>query len=186
MRQKVQQAYLEAMGIEVWVARDSAQHEPLAEPAVVAATRPEPESPAPVPMEHPAETEWPAATGALLIGPGTGNTLLVCSNAEEAATPLAADICRCLAVEPVWAWPATSSTPEEQAMPLAQAIKERLFTRILVFGAGLLDAELDSRTAVMSSARLIEAQTITTLRGSSAARKELWQLLVSNQWCGQT
>ncbi len=183
MRQKVQQAYLQAMGIEVWVARDSVQDEAYAEPEAVAAVRPEPAAEAAV--QQPAVTEWPAATGALLIGPGTGNTLLVCSNAEEAATPLAADICRCLAVEPVWAWPATASTPAEQAMPLPQAIKERLFTRILVFGAGLLDAELDSRTAVMSSARLIEAQTITTLRSSSAARKELWQLLVSNQWCGQ-
>ena len=73
-------AYLEALGIPVWVRKGQA-----------------------------AATSRPAAAG-LRLGPGTGRFLLLCAGADETAGRLAADIARVLGEEPVWAWPAVEET----------------------------------------------------------------------------
>ena len=69
-----QRAYLEAMGIPVWISKEHAEQENLQ-----------------------------AAPG-LKVGPGSSQILLVCAGAEEASRRIAADIARCLKSEPVWAW----------------------------------------------------------------------------------
>lgn len=142
--------YLSAMGIEIWIPRAGAA-------ADVSTSCP------------------PAIAASLVIGPGRGDTLLLCGDPAEAATPLAADIARSLAGEPVWAWPA----PDESvpAMPLQQAIEERLFTRVLVFGSGLLAPAMGPPAKVLGSARLIRVDSIPRLLKSGAARRALWLAL---------
>ncbi len=69
-----QRAYLEAMGIPVWVRKEYVDQVPgLVSPA-------------------------------LKLGPGAANVLLVCARVDEPATRIAADIARSLKAEPVWAW----------------------------------------------------------------------------------
>lgn len=72
-----QQAYLDAMGIEVWRLRD-----------IDSATGPE-----------------PVCAPLLKLAPGSGGILLVCSEDTDSATRLANDINRTLGNVPVWAWP---------------------------------------------------------------------------------
>jgi DNA polymerase III psi subunit len=72
-----QQAYLEAMDIEVWNLR-------AAVPGVTAAT---------------------TGHAQLKLGPGRGGVLLVCATDSESAGRLANDINRSLGGAPVWAWP---------------------------------------------------------------------------------
>ena len=69
-------AYLEAMGIPVWVRKEIA-----------------------------AKPGREAAAG-LRLGPGSGQFLLLCANAGETSGHLASDITRVFTAEPVWAWPA--------------------------------------------------------------------------------
>jgi DNA polymerase III psi subunit len=72
-----QQAYLDAMGIEVWSLRD-----------VISA----------------AEVDQPISPG-IKLGPGSGGVLLICEAADDSASRLANDIGRALGGVPVWAWP---------------------------------------------------------------------------------
>jgi len=69
-------AYLEAMGIPVWVRKEFAAQAGRDELA------------------------------GLRLGPGSGQFLLLCANAGETAGHLASDIARVFSAEPVWAWPA--------------------------------------------------------------------------------
>jgi hypothetical protein len=71
-----QRAYLEAMGIPVWVRRG------------------------------PAQAAGPTQVASLQLGPGTGSVLLLCAGVSESSSQLAADIARALGSEPVWGWPA--------------------------------------------------------------------------------
>ena len=71
-----QRAYLEAMGIPVWVRRGLAQ------------------------------AAGPTPVAALQLGPGKGPLLLLCAGVHESSSLLAADIARALRCEPVWGWPA--------------------------------------------------------------------------------
>lgn len=70
-----QRAYLEAMGIPVWVRRG------------------------------PAQAAGPRQVAGLQLGPGKGPLLLLCAGVSESSSQLAADIARALCCEPVWGWP---------------------------------------------------------------------------------
>ncbi len=161
--------YLGAMGIDLWVPRTTATR-------VSAAAR----RPAPSEETSALQPDTPMACGLTLagrvvLGPGAGSTLLLCSKPGEAATALAADIARSLGSEPVWSWPAhDESVP---GMPLEQAIEERLFTRVLVFGHDLLAPAADPGVQVIGSARLIRVDSIPVLVQSGAARRALWLAL---------
>lgn len=72
-----QQAYLDAMDIDVWLLRGSSQPE-----TVVAANELE-----------------------LKMGPGSGGVLLICALDSDSASRLANDISRAMGSNPVWAWP---------------------------------------------------------------------------------
>lgn len=74
MNSSSQRAYLEVLGIPVWIRKELADQESTGTPA------------------------------GLKLGPGSSQTLLVCASADEAARRIAADIARCLKSEPVWAW----------------------------------------------------------------------------------
>jgi hypothetical protein len=159
--------YLEALGIDVWVpvhhvagARSSSGDEDQA---------PEPVS-------------TQSLSHSIVIGPGTGSLMLLCANSEEASTPLAADIARCLDCEPVWSW--LSPAGSDNGVPLEQAVADRLFTRILGFGTALEGAGIDPSAPALGSARLLRTASLPELARLAAARKALWAELSANQWCG--
>jgi hypothetical protein len=74
-----------------------------------------------------------------------------------------------------------------QGISLRQAIEQRLFTRVLVFGkqlegiAGELPAE--AKTSVIASARIVRTNSFSELAESSAAKRALWLELRSVDWC---
>ena len=73
-----QRAYLDAMGIPVWVARGGAPEKSLED----------------------------APRGRIQLGPGDGQLMLLCGSISEPAGKLATDVARALGTRPVWAWPA--------------------------------------------------------------------------------
>jgi hypothetical protein len=165
MERGLQIRYLRALGIDVWVLR-----------------RP-PESGGPA-AESDAEsslgdrpTDEPRGASPWVIGPGNGSLLLLCGSPEEAASPLATDIARCLNGEPVWGWPAPGRGAE--GVPLEAAIRERLFTGVLVFGG----AARENTPAVSGSARLLRVPAIFDLARDPHARRALWARLRATGWC---
>lgn len=68
------QAYLEALGIPVWVRKELAGLEPDFVPAK------------------------------LTLGPGNGEVLMICASVDQPSGQIASDIARSLKYEPVWAW----------------------------------------------------------------------------------
>lgn len=168
--------YLSALGIDVWVPRSTGApgctDGYVDEPAKEEIARDQK-------VEHPAGVT--GLVGDIVIGPGNSNTLLLCSSADEAATVLAADIARSLDCEPVWSWPVQGTT--DQGIPLAQAIEERLFTRLVVFGHGLLGNNGETGLPLIRSARIIQAESIPVLARNGLSRKVLWQQLSDSNWC---
>ena len=162
--------YLKALGIDVWIPRK--------------VEVPDTQAALPARQEPRTGTLPGTSPASFVIGPGNGNTLLLCGSAAEAATALAADIARCLDCEPVWGWPAQS--PAEQGIGLKQAIEERLFTRLLVFGPGLADDGREAASPAIRSARRIQADPMTELLTSGPARQKLWHQLSANNWCATT
>jgi hypothetical protein len=135
------QAYLEAMGFDVWVARPAA---------------PEPDR--------------------LVVGPGQGSTLLVCANPEQSASKLGADIVRAIGGDPAWAWPDPEGTPDSPR--LEDAVRDNLFTRVIVFGAGTSE-RLSGRTmpSIIASATVSVVTDMDELATRGIAKQEFWKLL---------
>jgi len=133
------QAYLEALGLDVWVARPA-----------------------------------PAEASALQVGPGEHSTLLVCDSAEASALRIAGDIARAIGGQPVWAWPADRQS--DGAVSLEQAVSERLFTRVIVFGP-LAESCLPGRSAVLGSASVAVTCSLGELAGQGQSRRDFWKLL---------
>jgi hypothetical protein len=112
----------------------------------------------------------------LIVGPGSGNMLLLCQDSQEASTALSADICRYLGGTPVWSWP---DNEQRQDYPsIKQAIDQGLFTRLVVFGPELAARQFKGKTLrTISSARVITAPSMDEIIASADARKQLWLLL---------
>lgn len=156
------QAYLKAMGIDVWIPRSA---------------------PAGSRESLPLETGTGETTRELqiFVGPGSGSTMLLCASAAEAATELASDIARSLEGEPVWAWLASGDSTPGVSLPLA--IEEHLFTRVLVFGLEPLARAGSGKNRIVGSAELVWTDPIPGLAESGAARQRLWQQLSASHWC---
>lgn len=150
--------YLQAMGVEVWLPRGGP---PVGNPA---------QSPA-----QPVEQGRQALPGVgLRLGPGNGSCLLVCAGPEQSATPLASDLARVLGATPVWAWP--SEDPDSGA--LAQAVDDRLFTSVVVFGAGLAARVCGGEPpASCGSAQLLVGPDLEELLTQADARRQCWAVL---------
>jgi hypothetical protein len=118
-----------------------------------------------------------------VVGPGSGNTLLVCARSEETATALAADIARSLEGEPVWAWPAAGT--DEPGTTLAAAVEAHMFDRVLIFGSGPGAGADTGKGGIAGKAQLIRAEPIAALLESSDARRGLWQQLSASGWSAQ-
>ena len=111
----------------------------------------------------------------LVIGPGQGSSLLVCESPEACSTPLAGDIARALGNDPAWAWP----DPDPAAgTPLEEAIGDRLFTELIVFGddlaGNLFGADVP---AVMASSSISVAPGLDELEVRGTAKQALWQII---------
>ena len=112
----------------------------------------------------------------LVIGPGSGGTLLLCRDAGESATRVSADICRYLADGPAWAWPDPAGSP--QFPSLQEAIAQGLFTRVLIFGRALGSQLFKSQVPeIIGSAPILVAPDLDQLAASAHARRDLWLLL---------
>lgn len=144
-----QQAYLDAMDIDVWLLRQ----QPLTQASVPAAT--------------------PAAKSpGLKLGPGGGGVLLLCAVDVDSASRLANDIARALGNNPVWAW------PHADAACLSDAIDENLFTTVAIFGDELASQFFEGELpASVNSANLVLLPSMQNIRDSADARQQLWNAI---------
>ena len=153
-----QHAYLDAMGVEVWALRDSAQLPEIEDhPQISADTN----------QNH------SVTTGTRLkIGSGNGGVLLICAVDADSARRLANDLTRALGSVPVWAWP----DDEPAATELSCAVDEKLFTTVAVFGDELAGQFFeDTLPDAVGSARLVLLPSMQELETSADARRSLWE-----------
>jgi hypothetical protein len=170
--------YLQAMGIDAWISRDRAKAE-----AIVGSSVPESEPLAS--LQLPGLNAGPSTQEIRYeIGPGSGQTLVLCASREQAASPLASDIARCLDEVPVWGWQEKPVGPEGAAqagLSLQSAIEDRLFTRVLLFCN--LPAEPSGQAQVIGSALVIRAPALPELANNPQQKRALWMQLVQHGWC---
>jgi len=146
MIESQRRAYLEALDITVW----------LRKPAV--------------------DDLAPANPERLALESGSGCTLLLCRDAGERASPIAADICRYLGDDAVWGWP----DPEQDLSnpSVVEAVDQRLITRVVILGAKLAERLFDDAIpSVLKSAQVVVSSDLDELVLSGACRKSLWRML---------
>lgn len=115
----------------------------------------------------------------LVIGPGEGSTLLVCDDPQVCSTVLAGDITRALGNDPAWAWPEPNHDPATGTR-LEEAIENRLFTRLIVFGDDLAGKLFGKDVpAVMVSSSISVAPGLDELAVRGTAKQSLWQIISS-------
>lgn len=183
-----QAEYLRAMGIDVWMWRERGLRDVADDGAADATSVPKVESNL-EPNFEPALEPRPGAslrtaeltaTG-LVVGPGNGSLLLICDGPADTSLPIAADIARCLAEEPVWGWPADSASAP--GVPLEETVRDRMFTGVLAFGEAAAAAAGDTDKGVRGSARILRAASMAELAADPAARRTLWSQLRATDWC---
>lgn len=110
----------------------------------------------------------------LRVGPGEGGCLFVCERAEQSGGRLAADLARACREQPVWSWPAA----DEDAPDIGAAVRERLFTTVIVFGEALAGELFEASVPeTVGSARVVAAPDLDTLAADPAARRACWSAL---------
>jgi hypothetical protein len=164
-----QQAYLDAMDIGVWVLRDA--------PPVALPPKPQLETSVETPPEARPETQHvitsTANASGLKLGPGGGGILLICSVDTDSATRLANDIGRALGSVPVWAWPHA----DPDAVKLASAVEENLFTTVAIFGSELARQFFaGDLPGSLQSANLVLLPSMQDLQDQAEARRLLWNV----------
>lgn len=153
----VRQQYLEAMGITAWVRRGQRPPGSDATPAEAVTT-----------------AVGAAVDSSVRVGPGEGPGLCVCAGADEASDPLASDIARAMGAPPAWAWPDTGP----DAGTLEDVAGERLFTGLVVFGAGLARMLFDGDPPVSCGpARVVVVPSLGEMETSGDARRACWRAL---------
>jgi hypothetical protein len=116
-----------------------------------------------------------SATGpALRLGPGEGGCLFVCERAEQSGGRLAADVARACREQPVWSWPEA----DRGAPLIGEAVRERLFTAVIVFGEALAGELFGASVPdTLGSARVVVAPDLDTLAVDPGARRACWSAL---------
>ena len=143
-----QQAYLDAMDIDVWSLR-----KPLS------SAKSSPDTPVQI------------NTTGLKLGPGDGGILLLCAVDTDSASRLANDISRALGSSPVWAWPHDHS----DAVELATAVTDKLFTTVAIFGQELASRFFeDELPPCLNSASLVLLPSMQDIQTRAEARRTLW------------
>lgn len=111
-----------------------------------------------------------------VVGPGSGDTLLLCRTAQESETRLAADIGRSLGGDPVWAWPDAEGKPESSS--LRETVDQFLFKQVILFGRILAGRAFNGRVPeVIGSAEVQVTADLDELAADGMARRTLWQRL---------
>ena len=142
------QAYLEAMGFDVWVAK-------------------------------PPPPEWDR----LLVRPGQGSTLLICTGPDQCDSALGEDITRAIGGDPVWAWPDPAGSPDSPR--LDDVVRDGLFTRVIVFGEQVSGQLFDSGVpAVIISSAVSVVADIEELATRGTAKQALWATLKQGSGAG--
>ncbi len=120
----------------------------------------------------------PPSLDRLVLQPGTGQTLLLCREPEETARRIAGDIARALGQDVVWAWPDPEGRAENAS--LEEAIRQHLFTRVVVFGSSLADRICKGEAPrVVGSAGILVTRDMDELAVRGNAKQSLWEQLSS-------
>jgi hypothetical protein len=164
--------YLDALGIEPWVSRSRVSRQ---------LRQPEPSEQT---LAVPAADATTAVAARYMIGPGLGQTLFLCDRQEEASSRLASDVARCLDEAPVWGWQVHTQAvadADDSGLSLESAIRDRLFTRVVLFS----DTEKSAKgnSDVMGSARIVHVPSLAELGRNLQQKRSLWLQLVANGWC---
>jgi hypothetical protein len=115
----------------------------------------------------------------LIIQQGEGDTLLVCSSPGAATSLFAGDVARAMGERVVWAWQDPDGRPESAT--LEEAVGQYLFTRVVLFGAGLaLQLFNDEAPLVLGSARILVAAGLEDLAVPGTAKLEFWNQISGN------
>jgi len=118
----------------------------------------------------------PANTQRLTMEPGSGSTLLLCRDGGEKMSPVAADIYRYLGDDAVWGWPDPDQHPSNPSV--TEAVDQRLFTRVVVFGAKLAERLFENAVpSILRSAQVIVSDDLDELSLAGPSRKSLWRKL---------
>lgn len=143
-------AYLDAMGIDVWL-----------------------------PPRGPVSPQDVADTAPLItVEDGDGSILCIAGTREEAKLKLAADISRAMTSPPVWAWPVPESGAPGGSITIDGAVADRLFTRVLVFGSALAEELFESGApGIIGAARVHVVPGLQSLGGDRQAKRTLWQMM---------
>jgi hypothetical protein len=166
--------YLEALGVDVWVLR-GANETAAAEDSVQAEHRVQQSDR----LNAGAEAQKTLSQASYVLGPGTGQTLLLCRRQEEASLQIASDIARCLGEAPIWGWAQHDGGTDSQC--LLEKISDRLITRILVFDSGLVASDLDD--VIRRKAAIIHAASLDELAQNPAQKQLLWMQIAKQGWC---
>ncbi len=112
----------------------------------------------------------------LVVGPGVGGDLLVCASPDESSGKLAADISRALGGDPSWAWPDPNG--ENGGPTVEEAVADRLFTHLIVFGAELANALFGAQPPdVLGSSAVRVAPALDELAVRGTAKCAFWRLI---------
>jgi hypothetical protein len=115
----------------------------------------------------------------LHLEPGRGSTLLIGAGPGQCTSPLGGDIALAVGQEPVWAWPETD--PGQGGEALREAVENRLFTRIIVFGEDLAGSLFDGDVPeVLVSSSVSVAPGLDELAVRGTAKQGLWRLLLDH------
>lgn len=112
----------------------------------------------------------------LLFQPGEGATLLICDGPEATASRIASDIARALDGDAVWAWPDPEGRPDSPT--LEEAVGQRLFTRVVLFGAALERLLFrGGPPPVIASAAVSRCGALDEIAVRGSAKQALWERL---------
>jgi len=160
-----QRAYLDAMDISIWSLRETVS--PLV------STPPIPSQLSSSPLTSSPATSSVDKTSGLKLGPGSGGILLICAADTDSASRLANDISRALGQNPVWAWPDADAA----AVELSDAVEDKLFTTVAIFGDELAAVFFDGELpASLSSAKVVLLPAMHDLQSAAEARRSLWTI----------
>lgn len=165
----MQQAYLKAMGITTWVRRDMPDVAVAEDLNITESSEQKSEI-------QPAQNMGKPTTR-LMVGGGNGSCLLICRSAEPINGRFASDITRALGASdqaPVWSWPDNS----ESALPIEQAVSEKLITAVVIFGQELAQQVLGDATIDCVSAAKVHIAPELDINGMPAPHsRSLWNQL---------
>lgn len=123
-------------------------------------------------LARPADPQWDR----LLVSPGQGSTLFVCAGPDESESDISGDLSRAVGGDPAWAWPDPEGHPDNPR--LEDAVRDRLFTRVIVFGESLAVRLFGAAPPdVLLSAAVNVSSDLGELATRGDAKRALWRLL---------